>query len=122
MPGEPAPRSGIDCQRRCRGDGSVTARYRQHREEMEKLDDEVKRLIIETLQLEDVAPGDIDAQAPLFGDGLGLDSVDALEIAVALKRRYGIKLSPNSQETRKYFATVHTLAELLRTHRQSSAA
>jgi acyl carrier protein len=89
---------------------------------MQNLDDEVKRLIIETLQLEDVAPADIDAQAPLFGEGLGLDSVDALEIAVALKRRYGIQLSPNSQETRKYFASVRTLAELLSMHRQGSAA
>jgi acyl carrier protein len=89
---------------------------------MEKIDDEVKRLIIEILQLEDVAPGDIDAQAPLFGEGLGLDSVDALEIAVAMRRRYGIQLSPNSQETRKYFATVRTLAELLSRHRQRSAA
>jgi acyl carrier protein len=89
---------------------------------MDKLDDEVKRLLIETLQLEDVGPADIDAQAPLFGEGLGLDSVDALEIAVALKRRYGIQLSPNSQETRKYFASVRTLAELLMLHRQGSAA
>jgi len=89
---------------------------------MDKLDDEVKRLLIETLQLEDVGPADIDAQAPLFGEGLGLDSVDALEIAVALKRRYGIQLSPNSQETRKYFASVRTLAELLLLHRQGSAA
>lgn len=89
---------------------------------MENLDDEVKRLIIETLQLEDVAPADIDAQAPLFGEGLGLDSVDALEIAVALKRRYGLQLSPNSQETRKYFASVRTLADLLSLHRQGSAA
>jgi acyl carrier protein len=89
---------------------------------MDKLDDEVKRLIIETLQLEDVGPADIDAQAPLFGEGLGLDSVDALEIAVALKRRYGIKLSPNSRETRKYFASVRTLANLLSMHRQGTAA
>jgi acyl carrier protein len=89
---------------------------------MENLDDEIKRLLIETLQLEDVAPADIDAQAPLFGEGLGLDSVDALEVAVALKRRYGIQLSPNSQETRKYFASVRTLAEMLSLHRQGSAA
>jgi len=89
---------------------------------MENVDDEIKRLLIETLQLEDVAPADIDAQAPLFGEGLGLDSVDALEIAVALKRRYGIQLSPNSQETRKYFASVRTLAEMLALHRQGSAA
>jgi acyl carrier protein len=88
---------------------------------MEKLDHEVKLLLIETLQLEEVAPADIDAQAPLFGEGLGLDSVDALEIAVALKRRYGIKLSPNSQETRKYFASVRTLAELLLMHREGRA-
>lgn len=89
---------------------------------MDQLDNEVKLLLIETLQLEEVAPADIDPHAPLFGEGLGLDSVDALEIAVALKRRYGIQLSPNSQETRKYFASVRTLAELLHMHRQGSAA
>jgi acyl carrier protein len=89
---------------------------------MENADDEIKRLIIEALQLEDVAPADIDPQAPLFGEGLGLDSVDALEIAVALKRRYGLQLSPNSQETRKHFASVRTLAQLLTLHRQGSAA
>ena len=94
----------------------------QPNQPMENVDDEIKRLLIETLQLEDVAPADIDAQAPLFGEGLGLDSVDALEIAVALKRRYGIQLSPNSQETRKYFASVRTLAEMLALHRQGSAA
>jgi acyl carrier protein len=89
---------------------------------MEELDNEVKRLLIETLQLEEVAPDDIDTQAPLFGEGLGLDSVDALEIAVALRRRYGIQLSPNSQESRKHFASVRTLAQLLQAHRQGSAA
>jgi acyl carrier protein len=89
---------------------------------MEAVDNEVKQLIIETLQLENVTPADIEAEAPLFGEGLGLDSVDALEIAVALKRRYGIQLSPNSQETKKYFASVRTLAQLLREHRQRSAA
>jgi acyl carrier protein len=89
---------------------------------MEAVDNEVKQLIIETLQLENVTPADIEAEAPLFGEGLGLDSVDALEIAVALKRRYGIQLSPNSQETKKYFASVRTLAQLLREHRQGSAA
>jgi acyl carrier protein len=85
---------------------------------MEAVDDEIKRLIIETLQLEEITPAELDAHTPLFGDGLGLDSVDALEIAVALRRRYGIQLSPNSQETRKYFASVRTLAELLLAHRE----
>jgi acyl carrier protein len=89
---------------------------------MEALDNEVKQLLIETLQLEDVAPADIETEAPLFGEGLGLDSVDALEIAVALKRRYGIQLSPNSQETRKYFRSVRTIAELVLAHRQGTAA
>jgi acyl carrier protein len=88
---------------------------------MEALDNEVKQLLIETLQLEDVTPADIEAEAPLFGEGLGLDSVDALEIAVALKRRYGLQLSPNSQETRKHFRSVRTIAELLRAHRAGTA-
>jgi acyl carrier protein len=87
---------------------------------MHPYDDEIKRLLIEALQLSEHTPESIDATAPLFGDGLGLDSVDALEIVVQLKRRYGIQLSTNSQETRKHFASVRTLAELLAAHRQGA--
>ena len=81
-------------------------------------EEEVKRLIIEVLQLEDMAPSDINAAAPLFGDGLGLDSIDALELGVALYKRYGIRLSADSEDTRRHFATVGTLAAMIASHRK----
>ena len=59
-------------------------------------EDDIKRLIVDVLQLEDTTPADIDVEAPLFGDGLGLDSIDALELGVAIQRRYGVVLSANS--------------------------
>lgn len=79
---------------------------------------EVKEMIIDVLQLEDVGPNDIDAEAALFGEGLGLDSIDALEIGVALQKRYGITLSAESQETRRHFASVKALAALIDTQRK----
>jgi acyl carrier protein len=79
--------------------------------------EEVKRLIIDVLQLEGVAPADIDADAPLFVDGLGLDSIDALELGVALHKRYGITLSADSEDTRRHFANVRALAALIAGHR-----
>jgi len=82
------------------------------------LDQEIKELIIDVLQLEDIGPADIDATAPLFGDGLGLDSIDALELGVALQKRYCVALSANSEETRKHFASVQSLAALIASHRQ----
>jgi len=78
---------------------------------------EVKNLIIESLQLEDIQPADIDSAAPLFVDGLGLDSIDALELGVALQKRYGIKLSADSEDTRRHFASVHALVALIETSR-----
>ena len=76
-------------------------------------EDEIKQLIIEVLQLEDVAPEDIDADAPLFLEGLGLDSIDALELGVAIQKRYGIVLSSNSEETRRHFASVRALSAMI---------
>ena len=84
---------------------------------MQPLEGEVKRIIIEVLQLEDIGPDDIDTDAPLFIEGLGLDSIDALELGVALQKRYGISLSADSQETRRHFASVRTLAALIAAHR-----
>jgi acyl carrier protein len=82
------------------------------------LEQEVKELIIDVLQLEDVTPADIDSEAPLFVEGLGLDSIDALEIGVALQKRYGITLSAESQDTRRHFASVRALASLIETTRK----
>lgn len=82
------------------------------------LEQEVKALIIDVLQLEDLTPDDIDNEAPLFVEGLGLDSIDALEIGVALQKRYGITLSAESQETRRHFASVRALAAMIETNRK----
>ncbi len=79
---------------------------------------EVKNLIIDVLQLEDITPDDIDSEAALFVDGLGLDSIDALEIGVALQKRYGITLSAESQETRRHFASVRALASMIDANRK----
>ncbi|MDZ7918790.1 phosphopantetheine-binding protein [Rhodoferax sp.] len=77
---------------------------------MALLEQELKEIIIETLNLEDIRPEDIDTSAALFVDGLGLDSIDALELGLALQKRYGISLSADSAETRSHFASVHALA------------
>jgi acyl carrier protein len=82
------------------------------------LEQEVKELIIEALQLEDVSAADIDTDAPLFVDGLGLDSIDALELGVALQKKYGISLSADSADTRRHFASVRALAAMVDTHRK----
>ncbi|MEW6759252.1 MAG: phosphopantetheine-binding protein [Pseudomonadota bacterium] len=82
------------------------------------LEQEVKTLIIDVLQLEDITADDIDSEAPLFVEGLGLDSIDALEIGVALQKRYGITLSAESQETRRHFASVRALAAMIETNRK----
>ena len=73
----------------------------------------MKQLIIDVLQLEDMQIADIDTDAPLFGEGLGLDSIDALELGVALQKRYGITLSANSEETRRHFQSVAALVAML---------
>jgi acyl carrier protein len=82
------------------------------------LEEEVKELIIDVLQLEDISAADIDSSAALFGDGLGLDSIDALELGVALQQRYGISLSAESEDTRRHFASVNALAKLIETNRK----
>jgi len=79
---------------------------------------DIKHMIIEVLQLEDITPDDIDSAAPLFVEGLGLDSIDALELGVALQKRYGISLSAESDDTRRHFASVNALAALVETHRK----
>jgi len=84
---------------------------------MPELIDELKTLIIETLNLEDVAVADIDTDAPLFVEGLGLDSIDALELGVALHKRYGLTLSSESEETRQHFSSVRHLADYVAAHR-----
>jgi len=81
------------------------------------LEMEIKNVIIESLQLEDMTADDIDTDAALFVDGLGLDSIDALELGVALQKRYGISMSADSEETRRHFASVRMLCALIEQHR-----
>jgi acyl carrier protein len=78
---------------------------------MKTLIENLKVQIIEQLNLVDVQASDIDENAPLFGEGLGLDSIDALEIVVLLEQHYGIKTDPN--KSREAFATVATLAAFI---------
>lgn len=70
---------------------------------------ELKQLIIECLDLEDITVNDIDSDAPLFVDGLGLDSIDALELGLHIQKKYHVKLDANSEDTRKHFASVNAL-------------
>ena len=80
---------------------------------MEALENEIKSLIVEALRLEDVKPEDIDAVAPIFGGGLALDSIDALELGVAIQKRYGIKMSADADENKKHFSSVRSLASFV---------
>ncbi len=79
---------------------------------MDELIQKLKQQIIDQLNLEDMSPDDIDEKAPLFGDGLGLDSIDALELIVLLEREYGIKVE-NPQDGKKIFVSVETMAQFI---------
>lgn len=80
---------------------------------MQTLQSELKEFIISTLALEDITPDDIDPAAALFVEGLGLDSIDALELGLALQKRYGVTMSADSAETRRHFSSVNALAEFV---------
>ncbi len=84
---------------------------------MSNLEQEIKQLIIDSLDLEDVSCEDIDSDEALFVEGLGLDSIDALELGLALQKEFGIKLDSDSEENRKHFANVKSLAALVAQHR-----
>ncbi len=85
---------------------------------MEKLIEELKQHLIENLNLEDLTPADIDTEAPLFGDeGLGLDSIDALEIILILERNYGLKID-NPAKGKEIFYSVRTLADYITANRK----
>ena len=78
--------------------------------DQKSIEDELKKLIVESLDLEDVAPETIDSQAAIFIEGLGLDSIDALELGMAVSRHWGIHMSQNPQENRGHFRSVSALA------------
>jgi acyl carrier protein len=79
---------------------------------MSELIEKLKVQIIEQLNLEDMEPEDIDAKEPLFGEGLGLDSIDALELIVLLEKEYGIKIQ-NPKDGQKVFFSIETMAEFI---------
>lgn len=84
---------------------------------MEELILELKEQIIKALNLEEMTPEDIETDAPLFGEGLGLDSIDALELIVLLEKKYGIKLA-NPAEGKSIFTSVATIADFVSKNRK----
>nr|WP_315592847.1 phosphopantetheine-binding protein [uncultured Cupriavidus sp.] len=89
---------------------------------MKALEQEIKELIISSLSLEDVAADDIDPTAPLFIEGLGLDSIDALELGLALQKRYGITMNGDKEAIRSRFASVSALAAFVESQRGQAPA
>ncbi|HPF72368.1 MAG: acyl carrier protein [Rhodanobacteraceae bacterium] len=78
---------------------------------------ELASLLVDTLNLEDVSAADIDPGAPLFGDGLGLDSIDALELALAISKTYGFQLRSDNEDNRRIFGSLAALSEHIEQNR-----
>ena len=87
----------------------------------EGLESEIKALIVEALALEDLQPDEIETDAPLFVEGLGLDSIDALELAMALEERYGVAIEDDPERNQKIFASVSSLAAFVADQRAEAA-
>ena len=85
-------------------------------EQLAALQSEVAGLVVEALNLE-TAPGEIDPDASLFGDGLGLDSIDILEVALVVSKRYGFQLRADDENNVRIFTSLRTLTEHIATHR-----
>lgn len=83
---------------------------------MTELKSKIKQLIISSLDLEDITVDDIENDQPLFVDGLGLDSIDALELGLAIKKEFNVKIDANSEQTKAHFASVDALAEFINQH------
>jgi len=85
-----------------------------------ELERDIKELIISTVALEEVTPEDIDSESPLFVDGLGLDSIDALEIGLAISKKYDVKLGADSEDVKIHFHSVKNLANFILSETQKS--
>ena len=83
----------------------------------QNLESELKELIVDALMLEDLDAAEIDSDAPLFVEGLGLDSIDALELAMAIDKKYGVRIKADDEENRQIFSNVRSLAEYVGQHR-----
>ena len=82
----------------------------------------IKEVIVETLALEDVDPTTIETDAPLFGEGLGLDSIDALELALAFHKEFGVRTHESDENNREYYHSVESLAKFIREKQAEAAA
>ena len=80
---------------------------------MDELEQEIKKLIVEALMLEGIAPDEIGSEEPLFVEGLGLDSIDALELGVAIRKKYGIRIDAATDEIKAHFQNVRSLAQFI---------
>jgi acyl carrier protein len=80
---------------------------------MNDMETDLKNLIVDVLMLEDVTPAEIDSDASIFGDGLGLDSIDALELALAISKKYGVKIKADDERNREIFSSVRMLAAFI---------
>ena len=87
---------------------------------MEDLEKEIKALIIEALDLEDITPNEIGSEELLFGDDIGLDSIDALELGMEIRKRYGVKIEAATDEMKEHFATVRSLARFIAASQETS--
>ena len=87
---------------------------------MDDLKFQIKKMIIDSLELEDVKVEDIVDSDPLFREGLGLDSIDALELGVAIKKKFGVKLSADNADNKKHFASVDALAAYIESAKGTS--
>ena len=88
----------------------------------DQLEDRLKKIIVDTLALEDVDPKSIETDAPLFGDGLGLDSIDALELALAFHKEFGVRTEENDERNREYYFSVASLAKFIQDKQAEASA
>lgn len=89
---------------------------------IKQLEVELKTLIIEALELEDIKADDLDSQAPLFGGELGLDSIDALELGVVIQKEYQVTINADDDDEKTHFASINSLARYLAQYPRPDAA
>ncbi|MGN0853480.1 MAG: phosphopantetheine-binding protein [Kiritimatiellia bacterium] len=87
----------------------------------EEIESKLKETIVSALDLEDLTAADIETEVPLFGEGLGLDSIDALELGMAVKKAFGVTFSSNPADNRKIFHSVQTLADYVETQQKAQS-
>lgn len=90
--------------------------------QQDSIEERLKRLIVDSLMLEDIKPEDIETEAPLFVEGLGLDSIDALELALAIYDEFGVQTEQGNEKNREIFYSVKSLAEYIRAEGKAEAS